>query len=179
MKGIIFILPVLFFNSPVSAQKTENIIIITTDGFRWHEVFGGMDAEIANDKSFNQGDSLTIYKNYWSENASLRREKLLPFFWNTIAKQGQLYGNRSLGNKVNVTNPYWFSYPGYSEIMCGFVDTAINKNEYKANPNTTLPEFFNRQPALKGKVAAYGSWEAFNRILNEERSDIPVIAAYD
>jgi hypothetical protein len=57
--------------------------------------------------------------------------------------------------------------------------TAINKNEYKANPNTTLPEFFNLQPVLKGKVAAFGAWEAFNRILNEERSGIPVIAAYD
>jgi bisphosphoglycerate-independent phosphoglycerate mutase (AlkP superfamily) len=28
-------------------------------------------------------------------------------------------------------------------------------------------------------VAAFGAWEAFNRILNEERSGIPVVAAYD
>jgi hypothetical protein len=179
MKKVFFVLPVLFFCCLLNAQKTENIIIITTDGFRWHEVFGGMDPEIANDKSFHQGDSLDIFKNYWSDDVVVRREKLLPFFWGTIANQGQLYGNRSLGNKVNVTNPYWFSYPGYSEIMCGFVDEAINKNEYKANPNTTLPEFFNRQPKLKGKVAAFGAWEAFNRILNEDRSGIPVIAAYD
>jgi hypothetical protein len=39
------------------AQKTENIIIITTDGFRWQEVFKGMDPAIASDKKFNQGDS--------------------------------------------------------------------------------------------------------------------------
>ncbi|MEO7531047.1 MAG: alkaline phosphatase family protein [Sediminibacterium sp.] len=174
-----FLILLLFITILAHAQKTENIIIITTDGFRWTEVFSGMDAGIANDKSFNQGDSLTIFKKYGADNATARREKLLPFFWNTIAKQGQLYGNRLLGNKVNVSNPYWFSYPGYSEIMCGFVDTAINKNEYKANPNVTLLEFFNQQNKLKGKVAAFGAWEAFNRILNEERSGIPVIVAYD
>ena len=103
----------------------------------------------------------------------------MPFFWNTIAKSGQLYGNRNFGNKVNVTNPYWFSYPGYSEIMCGFADTAINSNGYKNNPNTTLLEFLNHQPKLNGKVAAFGAWEAFNRIINEKRSGIPVTAAFD
>jgi hypothetical protein len=178
MKKILFFL-LLQISSFINAQQTENIIIITTDGFRWQEVFGGMDAEIANDKRFHQDDSLNIYKKFWANEVTARREKLLPFFWGTIAKQGQLYGNRLLGNKVNVSNPYWFSYPGYSEIMCGFVDTAIDKNEYRANPNTTLPEFFNQQKILKGKVAAFGAWEAFNRILNEQRSGIPVIAAYD
>lgn len=178
MKKIFFSL--LLFSATASfAQKTENVLIITTDGFRWQEVFGGMDKEIAQDKRFNQGDSGLIFQHYWSEDVNERRKKLMPFLWGTIAEKGQLYGNRLLGNKVNVTNPYWFSYPGYSEIMCGFVDTAINKNEYKANPNTTLLEFLNKQSALKGKVVAFGAWEAFNRILNEERSGIPVVAAYD
>ena len=96
-----------------------------------------------------------------------------------MAVKGQVYGNRWLKNKLNVSNPYWFSYPGYSEIMCGYVDTAVNKNEYKANPNTTVLEFFNQQKKLKGRVAAFGAWEAFNRILNEKKSGIPVIAAYE
>ena len=163
----------------LAAQKTENVIIITTDGYRWQEVFGGMDKIIADDKRFNQGDSAYLFSQYWADDIETRRKKLMPFFWSTIASQGQLYGNRLYGNRVSVSNPYWFSYPGYSEIMCGFVDTAINKNEYKANPNTTLLEFLDRQPVLKSKVAAFGAWDAFNRILNEERSGIPVVAAFD
>lgn len=169
----------LFLFSFVRAQQTENIIIITTDGFRWQEMFGGMDKTIANNKLYFQSDSAGIYKKYWAEDAETRRKTLLPFFWNTIATQGQLYGNRWIGNYVNVSNPYKFSYPGYSEILCGYVDTAVNSNEYKPNPNTNLLEFFNKQPKYKGKVAAYSAWEAFNRILNEERSGFPVIAAYD
>ncbi|MEN9685209.1 MAG: hypothetical protein RLZZ28_995, partial [Bacteroidota bacterium] len=169
----------LFYSALAQSQTTENVIIITTDGFRWQELFGGMEKSIGNDKRFNQDDSLTIFKKYWAEDAGTRRKKLMPFLWNTVAAHGQIYGNRFLGNKVDVSNPYKFSYPGYSEIMCGWVDTAINKNEYKANPNLTLPEFFNQQPGLKGKVVAFTAWDAFNRILNEERSGIPVYAAYD
>ena len=175
----LFFLICLLATSFSYAQQSENIIIITTDGFRWHEVFTGMDKIIADDKRFNQDDSAYLFKKYWADNMEQRRKNLLPFFWSTIALQGQLYGNRLLGNKVNVSNSYWFSYPGYSEIMCGFVDTAINKNEYRANPNTTVMEFFNQQKELKGKVSAFGAWDAFDRILNEERSGIPVVAAYD
>ncbi|MEI9910375.1 MAG: sulfatase-like hydrolase/transferase [Bacteroidota bacterium] len=160
-------------------NKTENIIIITTDGLRWQDVFKGMDSAIANNKKFNQGDSDYIYKTYWSDNESERRKKLMPFLWSTIESKGQIYGNRVLGNKVDNANPYWFSYPGYSEIMTGYADTAINSNSYPPNPNVTVLEFFNTQPKLKGKVAAFGAWNAFDRILNEQRSGVPVISAFD
>ncbi|MGZ3850782.1 MAG: alkaline phosphatase family protein [Flavisolibacter sp.] len=161
------------------AQQTENLIIITTDGFRWQEVFKGMDGEIGRDPRFNQGDSAYLFANYWSNDEAERRKKLLPFLWSTIGTKGQLYGNRTLGNKVNNANPYWFSYPGYNEIMTGYADTAVNSNDYKANPHVTVLEFFNHQPGLKGKVAAFGAWDAFDRILNEKRSGIPVVSAFD
>lgn len=161
------------------AQQTGNIIVITTDGFRWQEVFNGMDSAIANNRNFNQGDSAYLYEKYWSPDATARRKKLLPFLWSTVARQGQLYGNRALGNRVDNANPYWFSYPGYSEIMTGYADTAINSNSHPPNPHVTVLEFLNTQPKLRGKVAAFGAWEAFDRILNEKRSGIPVVSAFD
>ena len=69
------ILPVPSF----AQRQTENIIIITTDGFRWQEVFKGMDSAIANNSKFNQGDSEYIYKTYWSNDEVERRKKLMPF----------------------------------------------------------------------------------------------------
>jgi hypothetical protein len=174
------LLAALVFSSFLShAQKTENIIIITTDGFRWQEVFKGMDPALADDKKFNQGDKDYIYKKYAAEDFAASRKKIMPFLWTEIASKGQIYGNRDLGNKVDVANPYWFSYPGYSEIMTGNVDVAVNSNSYKANPNVNILEFFNQQPKLKGKVNAFGAWDAFDRILNEERSGFPVISAFD
>ena len=161
------------------AQKPENIIIITTDGFRWQELFSGMDSSIANNKKYNSGDSAYLFKKYWDNDPTQRRKKLLPFLWSTGEANGQIFGNRNLGNTVNVANPYWFSYPGYNEILTGFADTAINSNDFPPNPNTTVLEWLNKQQNIKGKVAAFGAWEAFNRIINEQRSGIPVVAAFD
>ena len=169
------------FHSFISLAQggDQKLIIITTDGFRWQEVYKGMDQQIASDGKFNQGDSAGIFNKYWSSNTEERRKKLLPFFWNTIANQGQLYGNREHGNKVDNANPYWFSYPGYSEIMTGMVDTLINTNDYPPNPHTTILDFYNRQPAYKNKVAAFGAWDAFERILNEPRAGFPVLNAFE
>ncbi len=161
------------------AQNVENVIIITTDGLRWHELYKGMDSAIANNKRFHKGDSATIYQHYWAATPEERRKKLMPFMWSTFAAKGQMYGNRMYASKVNNMNPYWFSYPGYSEIMTGYADTMINSNDYKPNPHVTLLEFLNQQPKYKNKVAAFGAWEAFDRILNEKRSGIPVLSAYD
>ena len=156
-----------------------NIIIITTDGFRWQEVFKGMDSLIAVNSKFNEGDSSYVFKNYWSDDVNKRRKMLMPFLWSTIAENGQIYGNREFANMVDNANPYWFSYPGYNEIFTGYPDTAINSNDYKPNPNITVLEFLNQQSKLKGKVAAFCAWNAFDRILNEQRSGIPVFSGFD
>jgi hypothetical protein len=168
---MLFIMGALMGNAQ---DKTENIIIITTDGLRWQDVFKGMDSAIANQSKFNEGDSAMIFSKYWAPTEDERRKKLLPFLWSTILTKGQIYGNRTAGNKIDNANPFWFSYPGYSEIMTGYADTVIDRNDYPPNPNVTVLEFFNQQPTLKGKVAAFGAWEAFDRILNEARSGIPM-----
>lgn len=172
------LLSIFIFISRICFSQTssavENIIIVTTDGFRWQEVFNGIDSAIAENPKFNQNKKEELYKKYGAATPLDRRKKLLPFIWNTIGTKGQIYGNRTLGNKVDNSNPYWFSYPGYSEIFCGYVDTAINSNAYKANPNTNVLEYINKQTAFNKKVAAFGAWNAFDRILNEQRSGFSV-----
>jgi hypothetical protein len=160
-------------------NKVEHVIIVSIDGLRWQEVFNGMDSAIANNKKFNQKDSLGIYKKYWAETTNERRLKLMPFLWSKFSNEGQIFGNRTLGNKVNVSNPYWFSYPGYNEMLCGFTDLNINTNAYPPNPNTNLLEFTNKLKGFEGKVAAFCAWDAFDRILNEKRSNFPVICGND
>ena len=166
-------------NNSLYAQKTENIIIITTDGYRWQEVFKGMDSAIAGNPKFNQGDSEQLFKNYWGDDETVRRKKLMPFLWGMVVAKGQIFGNRLLDCKADNANPHWFSYPGYSEIFTGYADTVINSNDYPPNPHITVLEYLNNQPSLKGKVAAFGAWHAFDRIFNEERAGFPVISAFD
>ncbi|RYD75088.1 MAG: phosphoglyceromutase, partial [Sphingobacteriales bacterium] len=88
----------------LSAQQSsypKNVFIITTDGLRWQEVFGGADKDIISDTEFVKDTALTK-EMYWAESPEERRKKLMPFFWSTIAGKGQLHGNRQYKNKVNV-----------------------------------------------------------------------------
>ena len=181
MKKTVQLLCILcIVNLPSFAQqKIENIIVITTDGLRWQEVFGGMDTAIARSKRFNQNDSNYLFKEYWSADIEQRRKKLMPFFWNTLAQAGQIHGNRWKNNFVNVRNPHWFSYPGYSELLTGFADERINSNDYPPNPHTTVLEFLHARPLYKNKVVAFGAWHAFDRIINEQRAGFPVYSAFD
>lgn len=159
--------------SAFAQSKTENVFIITTDGFRWQELFGGVDTTLLNDKKFVRNKE-RLTKSFVGQSKQESREKLLPFFWNTIAKEGQIYGNRWQNNKVNVLNPYWFSYPGYNEILTGFADDSVNSNNKIYNKNITVLEFLNKQNALNGKVAAYSTWDVFPYIINDKRSGIMV-----
>jgi hypothetical protein len=52
MKHWFVTLFLLCFSFQAGAQdKDQKLIIITTDGFRWQEVFNGMDEEIGNNKN--------------------------------------------------------------------------------------------------------------------------------
>ena len=169
--------------SIANAQSTpkafaKNIIIVTVDGMRWQEVFNGMDASIADKKQFIRDDSAYLFRTYWDESPEIRRKKLFPFLWSTFIQSGRLYGNREWGNNVNVANPYFFSYPGYNEIFTGFPDTSVNSNDYPPNPHLTLLSYLAKQNCFRGKVAAFGSWEAYRRILDAGHCGFPVAAGF-
>ena len=85
--------------------------------------------------------------------------------------------DRPSGARAAILNGKKFSYPGYSELLVGFHDPRIDSNAKRPNPNSTVLEFVNRQPAMRGRVAAFGSWDVFPYIVNEERSGILVNAA--
>lgn len=175
--SISFLLLILLNSTITSAQgahKTKNLVIISMDGYRWKELYGGADSALIFNSRFNKQDSAAIVATYWATTSQERRIKLMPFVWNTIAAKGQLYGNRDLGNKVNVRNPYWFSYPGRNETFTGYADTLINTNSYPDNPNINILEFINRQKGYTGKVVTFASWDAVSRIINRNRNGMLV-----
>lgn len=163
----------------LSAQKTqtENLFIITLDGLRWEELFGGYVDSFLDNRDLTSGKE-AIIEAFGGENPEIKRARLMPFFWDSIGTKGQLYGNRHYDNKVNLTNIFWFSYPGYNEILTGYSDGRINSNKKMPNPNVTMLEWINNMPEYRGRVAAFGSWDVFPYIVNEERSGIPVNAGY-
>ena len=158
--------------------ETDNVFLITLDGMRWQELFKGADPALIEREEYVD-DTEELKHRFWGSDEPARRELLMPFLWEVIASRGQLYGNRDRGCRVNVTNHEWFSYPGYSEILTGFVDPGIDSNDKIPNPNRTVLEFINKQPGFEGRVAAFGSWDVFPYIINEARSGIPVNAGFE
>ncbi len=158
--------------------KTENVIIVTLDGMRWQEVFGGADSALLKNKKYTK-DSIGTRNKFWLDDVVERRKKLFPFLWNIVANNGQIHGNRKVGSKVNVANKYLFSYPGYNEILTGYPDTAINSNNKVLNNNINVLEFINQQKNYAGKVVAFSTWDVFPYIINKWRSGIYVNADTD
>ncbi|PKD19485.1 phosphoglyceromutase [Salegentibacter salinarum] len=179
MKKIFLLLTIVCFcTGMVKAQQKEKVIIISLDGLRWQELYGGADSLFINDSDFVSNPK-SLNTEFWAKTKEERREKLMPFFWSHVSKQGVMLGNRWKGNKVNLTNKMLFSYPGYNEILTGKADDEhINSNNKAHNPNITILEKANFSEAYKNKVEAFGSWDVFPFILNEQRSKIPVNAGY-
>lgn len=156
----------------------NNVFIITLDGFRWQELFLGADSLLINDPE-NTTDTTFAKAMFWDSDPQRRREKLMPFVWNVVARNGQLMGNRHKGSRVNTKNFYSVSYPGYNEIFTGEADPFVSDNTKKKNRNVNLLEYLNRMPEYSGKIAAFTSWNLFPYILNEERSKVYVNSGYE
>lgn len=160
--------------------RTRNVILVTLDGVRWQEIFEGADSAILFNPEYVKAKSKNlIIGEFWDPNPLERRKKLFPFLWNTVATNGQLMGNRNYDNFVNCTNPHWFSYPGYSEMLVGFVDRDVRSNDKVDNPNATVFEFINSQKEFEGRVAAFSTWDTFPFILREETSCVPVNSGFE
>lgn len=152
-----------------------NVILITLDGFRWQELFEGADSLLLLNKQATTDQRASAY---WHSDLVTRRKTLMPFFWSEIAENGQLLGNRNFSNRVDCDNPHWFSYPGYNEMLTGFIDRRIKSNDKIDNPNMTVFEYISRQPGYE-KVAAFGTWGVFPYIFRENSSQISVNAGDD
>ncbi|MVM34941.1 phosphoglyceromutase [Spirosoma sp. HMF4905] len=161
----------VLLGSPAMAQPAQNLILVTLDGVRWQEIFNGADSTLLFDPVFSR-DTAGAHKQFWAATPTERRKRLTPFIWNTIGQQGQLYGNRQLGSRVNVSNPHWFSYPGYNEILTGYADDRIKSNDKIDNPNVTVLEFLNKQPGFAGKVSVFSSWDVIEAAVNEKKTGI-------
>ena len=163
----------LLWSAAALAGKTQNVVLIVSDGLRWQEIFTGAEADLLNDKAGGSWMSKEdLRKRYWRETPAARRALLFPFLWGTVAKQGQIFGNRTAGSDAHVTNGKAFSYPGYNEMTTGFPNDAIDRNEFGPNPTPTVFEWLDHFEEFHGRVAVYGTWKVFDDIFNKARSHL-------
>jgi hypothetical protein len=155
------------------ALKTKTVVLIVSDGLRWQEIFTGAEADLLNDKEGGSWVPADVLRQrYWRDDPDQRRALLFPFLWGTVAKQGQIFGNQARGSVAHVTNGKAFSYPGYNEMSTGYPNDAIDSNEFGPNPNASVFEWLNKSDEFRGRVAIYGTWNAYDDIFNRKRSGL-------
>lgn len=172
--------------SPAAAPKpgpprTRNVILITADGMRIQELFGGMDPVIADAKDKKSGiyDQKRARARYWRDTREERRRALMPFFWDTLAPLGIVLGDKERGSSVTVTNPLLFSAPGYAEILTGQPQADVQTNDLIRYPHETVLEFARRELGLgRMQVATFGSWEGFALLSSREENAFFTNAGY-
>lgn len=164
----LFCLRVQGSGQSLTENRPQNLVIVTLDGYRWQEFFGGLQYKLVNSAFCRDADALR--RDFGAETPQESRQRIMPFIWEMVAREGLILGNRALGSNHLLNNPYWFSYPGYSELFCGRVDRRINSNGFPRNPNFTLFDALAADERFRGKMVVGGTWNAFPRIINARRN---------
>jgi hypothetical protein len=169
---LLFVAALLALAAPArvtQAPAGDAVILVTLDGARTQEIFGGLDLDVLRSSigDRKKPEEQDVYRRFWAGTPEARREKLMPFFWRTLMVQhGSIAGNPRRGSSVTLTNRHRFSYPGYAEILLGEAhDDAIKSNDAIRNPFVTvLEELKTRLGLPAGGVAAFASWNVFTAI---------------
>jgi hypothetical protein len=163
------------------APATSNVILVTLDGVRPEDLFGGMDSIVT------ASDSMSgVYKidrlraDFWRSTPIERRRALMPFLWDSLIPRGMVLGDPALGNRVTITNPHGFSAPGYQEILTGRAQPEVTSNDRIRYPHETVLEYLRQRLGLEQRqVALFGSWENFREYAASREDAVFVNAGYD
>jgi len=157
-------------------KRVENVILVTLDGVRTQEMFGGLDFDLLKQlwqSKFpnSRVETSELYNMYWAHTEQQRREKLMPWFWTEfMTNHGAIIGDRNKGSVMTLSNRFRFSYPGYSEILTGCAyDDVINSNDFGQNIFQTICEYIKEHFKLdKTQVAVFASWNTLAKIAEKE-----------
>jgi hypothetical protein len=160
----------------VAAERGHNVILVTVDGLRNEELFGGIDervlGSVENSGIEYESESARVRATYGGSSPDLSRSALMPFFWNELVPNGVLLGNESKGGGVRVTNRELFSAPGYIEILTGEPHHDVVSNDSIRYPYPSFMEYAKDALGLGfTDVATIGSWEGF-ATLSSSRPDL-------
>jgi phosphopentomutase/2,3-bisphosphoglycerate-independent phosphoglycerate mutase family metalloenzyme len=161
------------------ARGTKHVVLVVIDGVRWQEVFRGGDCALMTKTEGGVEDTLLLRRRFCRTSTDSARTALLPFLWGEVARRGILIGDRDHGSDAHISNTMKFSYSGYNETVTGVADPHIDKNDFGPNPNVTVYEWLAHRRGFGGRVRVWGTWDVFDAIFNEERSEVPVRSGWE
>lgn len=123
----------------------DNVIVITLDGVRARDVFGGPDPALS------AGD----------------HEPTMPALMGSLLDGAVMYGDPLRLQSMTTANPAQVSIPGYMSIFTGYEQPCYNNSCAMVGVETVL-EYVQRVRGLRfGEVAAFTSWSKMGRALEQ------------
>lgn len=136
---ILFLIPIhgrAAESKTTNSTAAGNVVLVTLDGVRWQEFFGGPDPDL------DSSETGVVFSRFWSQ----------------TAPQSVIYGNPATGNQMRIANLTGVSLPGYFSMMSGLT-TGCLANDCDRVGYGTFPERLVNLLGLEPEQAAtFASW---------------------
>lgn len=165
--------------APAASQApARHVILVTIDGLRHQELFGGADSAIMATPKAGVSDTAGFRAAWWRATAEERRRAVMPFFWDSLVPRGVLLG-ASADAPFRSTNGLKFSAPGYQEIYTGQPQRDVTSNDDTRYPHTTIFDVVHAASKRRTDVAAFVSWDVQGRLVSADSTTTIVSAALE
>jgi hypothetical protein len=130
--------------APVARHRTRNVIVVTIDGVRWQEVFGGVDVQLA------RGAGVSACG------------ELMPNLHRYFVERGVVVGAPGYG-EMEASGPNFVSLPGYEEIFTGRASSCTSNFCDHIAEATLLDELREQARLRADEIAVITSWRTIER----------------
>ena len=135
-----------------SSTPPVTIVVVTLDGVRWHEVFEGVDAELARSHGLSPSEVVSA-------------AELTPNLHRIVATHGAALGAPGYGATISASGPNFVSLPGYAELLSGRRTTRCRDNQCTGGgAPTLLDDFAAASGQGASQVALFTSWPDIARV---------------
>lgn len=124
---------------PLPPDPGDNVVLVTLDGLRGREVFGGPDPALSG------GDVAATF----------------PLLTASLAEGGVMYGDPARFQAMTTANQAQVSLPGYMSILTGYEQHCYDNDCPMVGVETVL-EYVER---TRGGVAVFASWAKMGRAI--------------
>jgi len=141
-------------------HQTRNVIVVTVDGVRWQEVFGGVDPDRARKAGFRA----------WEITGA---RELLPNLHRYFVDDGVVIGAHG---EMVASGPNYVSLPGYREIFTGHPSSTCTSNFCGAISENTLLDELRAGGLRTDEIAVVTSWPTIERAAARDPRGITISA---
>lgn len=136
---------------PPPAAARGPLVLVTIDGARWQEIFGGTEPSR-------------------SHEPFVPARQLVPHLDRIARERGAAIGGPGRG-VISATGPSFVSLPGYTELLTGRAPIGCQDNTCA---RITTPTVLDDAHAAGASVAVFGSWEMLDRAVSSRPGSFPV-----